>query len=41
MKSDKVLCMFLVGFFKSRPYTKHNSCLLLTVELANRNVLVT
>ena len=37
IKLDKVLC----GMFWPWPCTKHNSCLLLTEEPTNRNVLIT
>ena len=41
MKSDNLRCSMFVQFFGlSSACTKHNSCLPLTEELTNRNVLV-
>ena len=41
LKPDKVLCFrFLFAFSALTLHKKHNSCLLRTEDLTNRNVLV-
>ena len=41
MKTDKVLFLYVFVHSFASTCTKHNSCLLHTVELTNSNVLVT
>ena len=40
MKPDKFLCCMFLFSFMALTVHKHNSCLLHTEELTNRNVLV-